>query len=190
MADDKRQLARFRLEGIQPAPRGTPQIEVTFDEDANGILNVSARDKATGAEQQVTISESTNLDQGEVERMISDAEQHADEDRRRREETDARNELDSLAYRAEQLTIELQDRIPVNEKARAEQLVADARAAVEEQAGLDRVRPLIADLQQVIHALPLAAPQATANGGGNGGDGNRAEATEDDEVIDAEFTRD
>src|SRR3954468_18339340 len=135
LASDNRQLARFRLEGIRAAPRGTPQIEVTFDEDANGILNVSARDKATGAEQQVTISESPNPGQGEVERMVSDAEEHADEDRRRREETDARNELDSLAYRAEQLTIELQDRIPVNEKARAEQLVADARAALEEQAG-------------------------------------------------------
>jgi molecular chaperone DnaK len=190
MADDNRQLARFRLEGIQPAPRGTPQIEVTFDEDANGILNVSARDKATGAEQQVTISESTNLDQGEVERMISDAEEHADEDRRRREETDARNELDSLAYRAEQLTIELQDRIPVNEKARAEQLVADARAAVEEQAGLDRVRPLIADLQQVVHSLQssASAPPPSGDGGGEG-NGSAQRGADDEEVVDAEFTR-
>jgi molecular chaperone DnaK len=190
MADDNRQLARFRLEGIQPAPRGTPQIEVTFDEDANGILNVSARDKATGAEQQVTISESTNLDQGEVERMISDAEEHADEDRRRREETDARNELDSLAYRAEQLTIELQDRIPVNEKARAEQLVADARVAVEEQAGLDRVRPLIADLQQVVHSLQssASAPPPSGDGGGEG-NGSAQRGADDEEVVDAEFTR-
>jgi molecular chaperone DnaK len=190
MADDNRQLARFRLEGIQPAPRGTPQIEVTFDEDANGILNVSARDKATGAEQQVTISESTNLDEGEVERMISDAEEHADEDRRRREETDARNELDSLAYRAEQLTIELQDRIPVNEKARAEQLVADARAAVEQQAGLDRVRPLIADLQQVVHSLQssASAPPPSGDGGGDG-NGSAQQGADDEEVVDAEFTR-
>jgi molecular chaperone DnaK len=189
MADDNRQLARFRLEGIQPAPRGTPQIEVTFDEDANGILNVSARDKATGAEQQVTISESTNLDQGEVERMISDAEEHADEDRRRREETDARNELDSLAYRAEQLTIELQDRIPVNEKARAEQLVADARAAVEEQAGLDRVRPLIADLQQVVHSLQSSASAPPSGDAGGEGNGSAQRGADDEEVVDAEFTR-
>ena len=103
LAADNRQLARFRLEGIRPAPRGVPQIEVTFDIDANGILNVSARDKDTGAEQQVTISESTNLDQGDIERMVRDAEEHAGEDRRRREEIDARNELDSLAYRVEQL---------------------------------------------------------------------------------------
>src|SRR5256886_12092860 len=154
LASDNRQLARFRLEGIPPAPRGVPQIEVTFDIDANGILNVSARDKETGKEQRVTISESTNLDQSEIERMIREAEAHASEDRSRREEIDARNELDSLAYRVQQLLGELQDRLPVHEKARAEQLVADARQAIEEQAGLDRVRPLIADLQQLVHGLP------------------------------------
>jgi molecular chaperone DnaK len=185
LAADNRQLARFRLEGIRPAPRGTPQVEVTFDIDANGILNVSARDQDTGAEQRVTISESTNLDQREVDQMVRDAEQNAQEDRRRREEIDARNELDSLAYRAEQLVNELQDRLPVHEKARAEQLVADARGAIEEQAGLDRARPLIADLQQVIHSLPVAAAEPAPTGG-NGGP---AGAAEDEEVVDAEFTR-
>src|SRR5690348_11965220 len=142
LAADNRQLARFRLEGIRPAPRGVPQIEVTFDIDANGILNVSARDKDTGAEQRVTINESTNLDQSEVERMVRDAEEHAAEDRQRRQEIDARNELDSLAYQAEQLIGQLQDSLPVHEKARAEQLVSDARAAISDEAGLDRVRPL------------------------------------------------
>jgi molecular chaperone DnaK len=186
LAADNRQLARFRLEGIRPAPRGMPQVEVTFDIDANGILNVSARDQATGAEQQVTIQESTNLDEATVERMVREAEQHADEDRRRREEIDARNELDSLAYRAEQLVGELQDNLPVHEKARAEQLIADARQAIEQQAGLDRVRPLIADLQQVIHGLPLAA-SAAAGAAAGGGDGSGAA---EDEEIDAEFTRD
>src|SRR3954454_18631703 len=188
LAADNRQLARFRLEGIRPAPRGVPQIEVTFDIDANGILNVSARDEATGAEQQVTIQESTNLDQGDVERMVRDAEQHAGEDRRRREEIDARNELDSLAYQAEQLVQQLQDRLPVHEKARAEQLIADARAAISEEAGLDRVRPLISDLQQILQALPAVAAQGAPTGGdGNGGSASAAD--EDDEVIDAEFTR-
>jgi molecular chaperone DnaK len=187
LARDNRQLARFRLEGIRPAPRGTPQVEVTFDTDANGILNVTARDKDTGAEQQVTISESTNLDPTDVEQMVRDAEQHAQEDRRRREEIDARNELDSLAYRAEQLLTELQDRLPVNEKARAEQLIADARKAIQEEAGLDRVRPLTADLQQIVHGLPATAAAASTNGG----DGRPAEETaEDEEVVDAEFTRD
>jgi molecular chaperone DnaK len=187
LARDNRQLARFRLEGIRPAPRGVPQIEVTFDIDANGILNVTARDKDTGAEQQVTISESTNLDPADVERMVRDAEQHAQDDRRRREEIDARNELDSLAYRAEQLLTELQDRLPVNEKARAEQLIADARKAIQEEAGLDRVRPLIADLQQIVHGLPATAAAAPTDGA----NGHPAEETaEDEEVVDAEFTRD
>ena len=193
LAADNRQLARFRLEGIQPAPRGVPQIEVTFDIDANGILNVSARDKQTGKEQRVTIQESTNLDQAEIERMVADAQAHAGEDRQRREEIDARNELDSLAYRVDQLVSELQDRLPVNDKARAGQLVADARQAIQEQAGLDRVRPLIADLQQMVHSLPASASAAAAQTSGNGAGGNGAGATgqaaEDEEVVDAEFTR-
>jgi molecular chaperone DnaK len=197
LAADNRQLARFRLEGIRPAPRGTPQIEVTFDVDANGILNVSARDKDTGAEQQVTISETTNLDQADIQRMVRDAEEHAAEDRRRREEIEARNELDMLAYRVEQLVNEMQDRLPVHEKARAEQVVADARQAISEEAGLDRVRPLIADLQQLMSALPSSAAAAQpagarGNGAGNGdgaGPEGRTEA-DDEEVVDAEFTRD
>jgi molecular chaperone DnaK len=190
MAADNRRLANFRLEGIRPAPRGEPQVEVTFDIDANGIVNVSARDKDTGAEQQVTISESTNLDQSEVDRMVREAAEHAAEDRARREEVDARNELDSLAHRAEQLVSELEESLPVHEKARADQLVADARQAVEEQAGLDRVRPLIADLQQVIHALPAAASGAAAGGAG-ASDGSReaGETADDEEVVDAEFSR-
>jgi molecular chaperone DnaK len=191
MAQDNRQLARFRLEGIRPAPRGTPQIEVTFDTDANGILNVSARDKDTGAEQQVTIAESTNLDQRDIEQMIREAEQHSAEDRRRREEIDARNELDSLAYQVERLIRDLQDRLPVHEKARAEQLVTDARQAVAAEAGLDRVRQLISDLQQVANSLPASAAAAAASdGGGNGARADAdAEAEEDEEVVDAEFTR-
>jgi molecular chaperone DnaK len=192
LAADNRQLARFRLEGIQPAPRGVPQIEVTFDIDANGILNVSARDKQTGKEQRVTIQESANLDQSEIERMVNDAQQHAGEDRRRREEIDARNELDSLAYRVDQLLSELQDRLPVNEKARAEQLVADARQAISEQAGVDRVRPLIGDLQQMVHSLPAsasAAAGAASGGNGSGGNGGGGQAEADEEVVDAEFTR-
>ena len=196
LASDNRQLARFRLEGIPPAPRGVPQVEVTFDTDSNGILNVSAKDQASGQEQTVTISESTNLDQGEIERMVQEAQEHSQEDRRAREEIDARNELDSLAYRVEQLVNDLQDRLPVNEKARAEQLVADARQAISERAGLDRVRPLIADLEQIAHALPASASAAagaassTGNGApAGGGNGDQATADDEEEVVDAEFTR-
>src|SRR6266481_2161177 len=119
-AADNRVLGRFRLENIRPAPRGEPQIEVTFDIDANGILNVSARDKDTGAEQRITISESSNLDQSEVQRMVRDAEQNLEEDRRLREGTEARNQLDTMAYQVERVLGERGGSLPVHEKARAE----------------------------------------------------------------------
>jgi molecular chaperone DnaK len=183
-ATDNRVLGRFRLEGIRPASRGVPQVEVTFDIDANGILHVSARDKDTGAEQSITISDTSNLDSGEVDRMIKDAEVHRAEDQRLREEIDARNELDALAYQVERRLSELADRVPVHEKARAEMLVADARKAVEEQAGIDRVRQLLAELQQSYHSL-------AAVGGGAGGDQQDDVidvSDRDDDVIDADFT--
>src|SRR5581483_5032049 len=141
-AADNRVLGRFRLEGIRPAPRGVPQVEVTFDIDANGILNVSARDRDTGAEQRITISQSSNLDQSEVERMIADAERNRADDARLRQEVDARNELDGVAYQVERRLAELGDAVPVHEKARAEQLVADARTAVKESDPLERLRSL------------------------------------------------
>src|SRR5207249_2983320 len=134
-AADNRVLGRFRLEGIRPAPRGIPQIEVTFDIDANGILNVSARDKDTGAEQRITISESSNLDKAEVERMVREAQEHQAEDARLRQQIDARNALDSMAYRVEQRIAELGEQLPVHAKARAEGLVADARQALKGEAG-------------------------------------------------------
>jgi len=187
-AADNRALGRFRLENIRPAPRGTPQIEVTFDIDANGILNVSARDKDTGTEQRITISESSNLDQSEVARMIADAEQHRDEDRRLRELTDARNELDTAAYQVEHLLAERGDSVPVHQKARAENLAADARQALKEETPVERIRSLTAELRQVYQELlsagsPPPGGQASPapGGGGDGGSGG-------DDVIDAEFT--
>src|SRR6201997_5379993 len=152
-AADDRVLGRFRLENIRPASRGEPQVEVTFDIDANGILNVSAKDKDTGAEQRITISESSNLDKAEVDRMIEDAERHRDEDRRLRELTDARNALDAAAYQVERLLADLGDSVSVHEKARADTLVADARQALKDNAPLDRLRDLAAELQQVYHSL-------------------------------------
>ena len=182
-AADNRVLGRFRLENIRPAPRGVPQVEVTFDIDANGILNVSARDKDTGTEQRITISESSNLDKSEVERMITDAEQHRDEDRRLREVTDARNELDTAAYQVERVLAERGDTLPVHEKARAENLVADARQALKEDTPLDRLKVLTDELRQVYMILgapptgpePEVEPELPPRGG-------------DDDVIDAEFT--
>ena len=186
-AADNRVLGRFRLENIRPARRGEPQIEVTFDIDANGILNVSARDKDTGAEQRITISESSNLDKAEVERMIAEAEQHQEDDRRLRELADARNELDSAAYQVERRLSELGDRAPAHEKARAEMLVSDAREAIKGDAPLDRLRSLTAELQQVYYGLS-AAP--SGDGGPAPGEpgGSPDGAPRDDDVIDAEFT--
>jgi molecular chaperone DnaK len=192
-AADNRVLGRFRLEGIRPAPRGTPQVEVTYDIDANGILNVSARDKDTGAEQRITISESSNLDKSEVERMVADAERNRSDDIRLRQEVDARNELDAVAYQVEKRLAELGESVPVHEKARAEQLVADARAAMKDGAPVDRLRSLSGELQQIYQSL-VAARTGAGNGYGDGqGDGSGAAgperaAADDDDVIDDEFT--
>jgi molecular chaperone DnaK len=181
-AADNRVLGRFRLENIRPAPRGVPQIEVTFDIDANGILNVSARDKDTGTEQRITISESSNLDQSEVERMIADAEQHQDEDRRLREVTDARNELDAAAYQVEHLLAERGDAVAVHVKARADNLVADARQALAQDTPLERLRTLTGELRQAYQGL--AVPEQAGQQDTQGTNGSDA----DDDVIDAEFT--
>jgi molecular chaperone DnaK len=185
-AADNRVLGRFRLENVRPAPRGTPQVEVTFAIDANGILNVTARDKDTGAEQRITISESSNLDQSEVERMITDAEQHRDEDRRLRELTDARNELDAAAYAVEHLLAERGEAVPVHEKARAESLAGDARQALKDDAPADRLRILTAELQQVYQGL-IAAGNVPPQGGPPPEPAGEP-LPADDDVIDAEFT--
>src|ERR1700680_4668357 len=158
LARDNRTLGHFRLEGIKPAPRGMPQIEVAFDIDANGILTVTAKDKETGKEQQITVSGSTQLPKEEIDRMVRDAQVHADEDKRRREEVEARNNADSIAYQVERQIRELGDRVPMNEKARAEQLIAEIRELVKDNSSdVARLRQLTSDLQQVAHALSSAS---------------------------------
>src|ERR1700750_1111879 len=142
MAMDNRVLGRFKLENIRPAPRGEPQIEVTFDIDANGILHVTARDKDTGAEQSITISEQSNLDQSEVERMLAEAEAHRREDEQLRKQVDARNELDSAGYQVERRLAELGDSVAPHDRARAEMLVGDARQTIKDEAPLERVQSL------------------------------------------------
>ncbi|HEY7138443.1 MAG TPA: molecular chaperone DnaK [Acidimicrobiia bacterium] len=180
-AADNRVLGRLRLEGIRPAPRGVPQVEVTFDIDANGILNVSARDRDTGAEQQITITETSNLSRDDVDRMVRDAEVHRNEDERLRQEVDARNELDSVSYQVRRRLDEVGDGVPSNERSRAEMLLAEARQAIENQADLERLRSLTSDLQQIFHSLAAA----TATGDGQGGPEASAP---DEDVIDADFT--
>jgi len=187
-ASDNRVLARFRLENIRPAPRGVPQIEVTFDIDANGILHVSARDKDTGAEQQVTISETSNLSQSEVERMVTDAEAHRGEDAALRELVDARNELDSVTYQAQRQLDEAGEAVPEHDRARAELLINDARAALEEQAPIDRLRALTGELHQMNQVLSTSAGAGATTGGSSGRSEGAASDSDSDDVIDAEFT--
>jgi molecular chaperone DnaK len=192
MAADNRKLGQFKLDGIRPAPRGVPQIEVVFDIDANGILNVSAKDRDTSKEQTITITGSTNLDEGEVDRMLRAAEEHSAEDKQRREETDARNQLDAVIYQLEQQMSSRGDSIPEHLRARSEELLAEGKKAVAEKAPLDRVRSLTSDVQQMASALSSDA--ASAGAGAQAGPGRPDAApppgggeSGDDDVIDAEF---
>jgi molecular chaperone DnaK len=185
-AADNRVLGHFKLEGIRPAARGVPQVEVTFEIDANGILHVSAKDKDTGAEQSITISDTSTLDQAEVERMIADAERNRADDARLRQEVDARNELDAIAYQVERKLSELGESVPAHERARADMLVTDARQAVKDQAPLDRVRSLTTELQQVFHGL--GATTSSVAGGVPQDSEQSSQSGGDDDVIDADFT--
>jgi len=178
LARDNRQIGRFRLDGIAPAPRGAAQIEVTFDIDTNGILSVSAKDKATNKEQKITISGSTNLDKGEIDRMVSDAAAHAAEDKKRRENIDLKNEADSLAHGLTRTLKDLGEKVPSNEIARIEQLIADTKAAIEAETPTEKLRQLISDLQQAGHGLASSANEPGAPTGGSTGV---------DDTIDADF---
>ncbi|WP_328861796.1 molecular chaperone DnaK [Streptomyces sp. NBC_00306] len=191
LAADNRVLGRFQLTDIRPAPRGEPQIEVIFDVDANGILNVTARDKDTGREQSITISEGSNLDQSEVERMVQEADRHRGEDQALREAVDARNELDAVAYQVERRLGEMGDAAAAHERARAEMLVTEAREAVQQAAPVDKVRPLTSELQQIYAALASQPAGAGASGQDRAGAGAGAASPggSEDDVIDAEFDK-
>jgi len=193
LARDNRSLGQFKLEGIPPAPRGLPQIEVSFDIDANGILKVSAKDKGSGKEQEITISGSTNLDQGEIERMVEEAQKHGEEDKQRRKEVDERNEADSLAYQVERQLNELGDKLPVHEKGRLEQTVNELKEALKSNAPIEKIRSLHSDLQQAAHSLSEAAYQqqtaGTGAAGTTGGGQSQAGGSDSggDDVVDAEY---
>ncbi|WP_447947216.1 molecular chaperone DnaK [Microbacterium lacticum] len=181
-AADNRVLGRFQLTGIRPAPRGEAQVEVTFDIDANGILNVTAKDKDTGTEQGITISGTSNLDQGEIDRMIKEAEQNRNEDQALRRAVDARNELDSAAYQVERALRELGESAPGHERARAEMLITQAREAVANNVSEQEAKDLTGELLQM--AQSLAAARATSQ------NEDSASVDEDeDDVVDAEFDK-
>jgi molecular chaperone DnaK len=197
MATDNMSLGRFNLEGIPPAPRGVPQIEVTFDIDADGILNVSAEDKATGKEQNVTIEATTNLDEDDVDRMVKEAKRHESEDRRRKELIEARNKADQLVYQMEKTLRELGDQVSASDRNRIEGIIEDLKQAKDGD-DKNRIESLIEQLQQASQAIGQAmyAQQQAAAGGAQGGPGAGPQAgggagpsggEEEEEVVEGEF---
>ena len=196
MAADNMSLGRFRLEGIPPAPRGMPQIEVTFDIDANGIIHVAARDKATGKEQNVTITASTNLNKSEIERMVEQARQHEAEDRKHRELVEARNNADSLAYQTEKTLQELGDKVPSSERQNIQSKIEALREATK-GSDAEQIKRQSEELQNAFHAISqqLYAQQQQAGSpipgsptpGGNGNGSGHAQPSDEGEVIEGEF---
>ena len=210
MARDNKLLGNFRLDGIPSATRGVPKVEVTFDIDANGIMNVTARDQSTGKEQRITITASTNMSKDDIEKAIREAESYAGDDRKRKEEADVRNEADSICYAVERQIKELGDKVTPGEKSRCEMLVTDLRGKLKEEADLETVKTIMNELRGALVLLQQAAYQRGGEGGaadggdeygyeGGGGNGGATNGGGDysgggftssgtgDDVVDAEF---
>ena len=184
MAADNKSLGKFNLTGIPAARRGVPQIEVTFDIDANGIVKVTAKDKATGKSQQITISGSTALSDDEVDRMVKDAEAHAEEDKKHKDEIEVRNQVDSLAYSTEQTLKDLGDKVPADQKKAAEDVVAEAKKALD-GTDVDAIRAAGDKLQEVGHKLAEVVYSATQDEAAQGGAGAQGGSAND--VVDADY---
>lgn len=198
MADDNKMLGNFRLDGIEPAPRGLPQVEVTFDIDANGILHVTAVDKKTGKDQKITISGASGLDKDEVEKMKQEAEAHAEEDKERKEAVESRNTLDNLVYQAEKQVGELGEQLPADAKSQVEGVIGEAKKVLEnEKATAQELKTaadgLTAALQKLAGSAQGAAggpqPEAGPNAapGGEGASEPESKKSQDDDVVDADF---
>jgi molecular chaperone DnaK len=182
LASGNKSLGTFRLDGIPPAPRGIPQIEVTFDIDANGILNVTAKDKASGKAQSITISGSSTLSKEEVERMVRDAEMNAAADKARKEQVELKNQADSLAYQAERQIKELGDKLPEADKNKVEGLIKDLRAALSQE-NWDQIKTLTEELQQTLYSVNTNLYQKAG-----ATETPQPSNTGDGEVIDADFS--
>jgi len=198
MASDNKKLATFRLDGIPPAPRGVPQVEVTFDIDANGILNVAAKDKATNKEQKVAITASSMLAKEDVDQMVRDAAEHAEEDRARRAATESRNEADALVYQGERLLKDLDDKLSDEEKAEVTARIESVREALkgDDNGVVDSTKGQLAEVLQRIGTKAYEATGAPGDGngtdggtapGGDAGDGGEAPAEEEGETIEGEY---
>jgi len=197
MAADNKLLGQFDLVGLPPAPRGVPQVEVTFDIDANGILNVSAKDKATGKEQKIVIKASSGLTEDEIKRMVRDAEAHAEEDKKFREVVDARNKADGMIHAVEKTLKDLGDKVDPAERGRVESAISDVRTALksDDKGVIEKKTEALAQASAAIAQRAYAAEQGAAAGGAGPGAGAGAGATGAgaqgtagrDDVVDAEF---
>ena len=194
MAAQNRTLGKFHLTGIPMAPRGVPQIEVTFDIDANGILNVTAKDMATQKDQKITITSSSGLSKEEVERMAKEADAHSDEDKKKREDIEARNQLDGMVYQVEKMLREHGDKISGSERGDVENAVADAKKALESgdagqmNSARDRLQTASHKLAEAMYkaSAPQGQPQGAPSAGPTPG-GEPAGQKKDEGVIDAEY---
>src|SRR5262245_35378786 len=195
MASGNKSLGKFQLTGIPPAPRGIPQIEVTFDIDANGILNVSAKDLGTAKEQKIEIKGGSGLDEAEVDQMIKDAEAHADEDRKQRELAEARNLAENAAYQAEKQVSEMGDQLSSSDKEAVEKAIADVRGVLESsdvediKAKTDALQAALHKVSEQLYQQAAASQAQSGDGPGAAGSENGAGA-EDEEVVDAEVVDD
>jgi molecular chaperone DnaK len=195
MAKDNKMLGTFRLDGIRPAPRAMPKIEVSFDIDANGILSVTAKDEDTAKEQKITITASTNLNKDDIERFIKEADAHGAEDRKLKEAADSRNEADTLCYSVERELREAGDRVSSSNREKAEKLIGDIRMKIEQRADADTMKNLMTELRGVLVLIQQDARQpvgagAGAAGGGGGGSSHSGGGSEDksDDIVDADVT--
>ncbi len=192
MASGNKSLGKFELAEIPPAPRGVPQIEVTFDIDANGIVHVSAKDKATGKEQSIRITASSGLSQEEIDELVKEAEKHAEEDKKRRELVEARNNADSLIYSTEKSLKELGEKVDAETKQRVEEIIGRLRKAMEGE-DKDEINKISEELQQASHKLAETMYQQASQtggeqaGGGEAGGGQSQQAGEDEDVVDADY---
>ncbi|KZR68910.1 Chaperone protein dnaK2 [Prochlorococcus marinus str. MIT 1313] len=191
MASDNKSLGTFRLDGIPPAPRGVPQIEVTFDIDANGILSVNAKDKGSGKEQSISITGASTLSENEVEKMVKDAETNASADKEKRERIDIKNQAETLVYQAEKQLGELADKVDADSKAKVEDKRVKLKAAIEKD-DFDAMKSLLEELQQELYTLGASVYQqagaAAAESGADAGAAGGGDPSSGDDVIDAEFT--
>ena len=192
MAGDNKSLGMFRLEGIAPAMRGIPQIEVTFNIDANGIVNVSAKDKATGKEQKITITNSSNLSEQDIDKMVKEAEANAQEDKKKKEEAEVKNNASSLIASSERIVKDFEGKISEEDLKKLNEQKETLQKALDENKSADELKKLSEELQQTMFAISQKAYEAVQKDGGEAVNSDNAQTStenKDDDVIDAEYTK-